>query len=170
MGLQDAYLSLGSNLGDRQANLRSALNALNRERVHVAASSSVYETEPQGLPDQPWFLNIVVRTRAEFSPVQLLRIIQRIERQLGREHPRRRVPQGPRLIDIDILLFGSTIVRKPTLTLPHPRMANRRFVLEPLLELDADAADPATGARFDLLLSGLQDQQVRPIGGPLTLE
>jgi 2-amino-4-hydroxy-6-hydroxymethyldihydropteridine diphosphokinase len=170
MSTRDAYLSLGSNLGDREGSLRAALERLGEERVQVAACSSVYETEPQDLQDQPWFLNIVVLTRAEFFPIQLLKITQRIERQLGRERPGRRIPKGPRLIDIDLLLFGRIVMRTPVLTLPHPRMSNRRFVLEPLLEIAPGLADPSTGTRFATHLSALRGQEVRRLRGPLTLE
>ncbi len=166
----DAYLSLGSNLGDREANLRSALAALERANVYIVACSSVYESEPQDLKEQPWFLNIVVLIRVNVTPRQLLAIIQRIERQLGREPPSRRIPKGPRLIDIDILLFGQRVVRTPALTLPHPRMGSRRFVLEPLIELNSSVAHPDTGYYYSGRLIALEDQHVRKIRGPLTLE
>lgn len=170
MGMKQAYLSLGSNLGDRAGNLRSALQRLKQEGVEIAACSPVYETEPQDLVGQPWFLNIVVLTQADFFPIQLLKIAQRIERELGRELAGSRVPKGPRLIDIDILLFGKTVMQTPLLTLPHPRMGQRRFVLEPLLEIAADAIDPSTGTRFASRLRTLHGQQVRRIGDPFTLE
>lgn len=170
MALKDAYLALGSNLGDREANLRFALTALGQERVSIAACSSVYETEPQDLKEQPWFLNLVVLARTSLFPIQLLKIVQRIERQVGREAPGIRVPKGPRLLDIDLLLFGKTVMQTPVLTLPHPRMAARRFVLEPLLEIAPDATDPSTGTRFASHLRAIRGQQVRRFRQPFTLE
>jgi 2-amino-4-hydroxy-6-hydroxymethyldihydropteridine diphosphokinase len=170
MSMREAYLSLGSNLGDREGNLRAALEHLAQERVWVAACSSVYETEPQELPGQPWFFNLVVLTRAEFFPIQLLKITQRIERQLGREAPGGRISKGPRLIDIDLLLFGKVVMETPVLTLPHPRMENRRFVLEPLIEIAPNLADPSSGTRFAALVRTLHGQQMRLVRGPFTLE
>lgn len=170
MPVKEAYLSLGSNLGHREGNLRAALERLAGERVQVMACSSIYETEPQGLGGQPWFLNIVVRTRGVFFPIQLLKIAQRIERQLGRESPGRRIPKGPRTIDIDLLLFGKTVIETPVLTLPHPRMGARRFVLAPLIEIAPEATDPSTGTRFASQLRALHGQQVRLFSAPFTLE
>ena len=134
--MKTAYLSLGSNLGDREANLRAALDRLQPARV-----SPIYETEPAELRDQPWFLNLVAEVHTGLFPRQLLAHTQRIERELGRV---RTVPKGPRTIDIDILLYGNSIVRAKELEIPHPRMAERRFVLQPLADLAPDLRHPVS--------------------------
>jgi 2-amino-4-hydroxy-6-hydroxymethyldihydropteridine diphosphokinase len=108
--------------------------------------------------------------QADFFPIQLLRVAQRVERQMGRAAPGRRINKGPRPIDIDVLLFGRIVMDTPVLTLPHPRMAQRRFVLEPLLEIAPEVADPATGARFAHQVRSLHGQQVRRVSGPFKLE
>jgi 2-amino-4-hydroxy-6-hydroxymethyldihydropteridine diphosphokinase len=134
-----AYLGLGANLGDRLAGLQRAVDLLSAKGVRVVASSRVWETEPVGGPDQPDYLNAVVRVETELEPMQLLAACQRVERALGRV---REVRWGPRTIDIDVLLFGDVTIEDPTLTLPHPRMLERAFVLLPLLELDPDPVLP----------------------------
>jgi 2-amino-4-hydroxy-6-hydroxymethyldihydropteridine diphosphokinase len=137
MQAKKVYLSLGSNLGDRAQNLESAIAALDRENIHITRRSSIYETEPRDVTDQPWFLNMVVECKTEYFPLQLLAILQRVEREMGRVRPGV-APRGPRLIDIDILLFGTVKMKTEKLELPHPRMLERRFVLEPLLEIAPD--------------------------------
>ena len=132
------YLSLGSNLGDRQANLRNAIGSL-LELGNVVEVSSYYETEPVGFTDQPWFLNCAVAVRTELIPREFLAGIQAIEKSMGRQ---RTQPKGPRTIDIDILLFGAQTINTPALTVPHPAMAERRFVLEPLAEIAPDVMHP----------------------------
>lgn len=132
------YLSLGSNLGDRQANLRNATGRL-LELGDVQEVSSLYETEPVDFTDQPWFLNCAVAVRTELIPREFLAGILAIEKSMGRE---RTQPKGPRVIDIDILLFGQQTVNTPQLTVPHPAMAERRFVLEPLAEIAPEAVHP----------------------------
>jgi 2-amino-4-hydroxy-6-hydroxymethyldihydropteridine diphosphokinase len=133
------YLSLGSNLGDRQANLQAAIRALGK-LGEVRAVSSFYETEPVEMARQPWFLNCAVGLETELMPRQLLAALLGIERQMGRQ---RRLPKGPRIIDIDILLFGNSLVETRGLTIPHPAMHERRFVLEPLAEIAPEARHPA---------------------------
>ena len=132
------YLSLGSNLGDRQANLRNAIGRL-LELGYVEEVSSLYETEPVEVTDQPWFLNCVVAVRTDLVPREFLAGVLEIERSMGRE---RTQPKGPRNIDIDILLYGAATINTPTLTVPHPAMAKRRFVLEPLAEIAPEATHP----------------------------
>ncbi len=132
------YLSLGSNLGDREANLRSAIAALDA-LGKVTAVSSLYETEPVEFRAQPWFLNCAVAMETELMPKQFLARVQAIEQQLGR---RRVQPKGPRTIDVDILLFGNSVVDTPALVIPHPAMHERRFVLEPLAEIAPEARHP----------------------------
>jgi 2-amino-4-hydroxy-6-hydroxymethyldihydropteridine diphosphokinase len=129
------YLGLGSNVGDRLANLRAAREALPARGVEVVASSSVYETEPQGeVPDQPDFLNACLAVETDLGPEELLDACKAVERDLGRDAGAAR--HGPRPIDVDVLLLGDLQQRSERLTLPHPAIASRRFVLEPLLELD----------------------------------
>ena len=132
------YLSLGSNLGDRQTNLRNAIGRL-LELGDVLEVSSLYETEPVEFTEQPWFLNCAAAVRTELIPREFLAGILDIERSMGRQ---RTQPKGPRLIDIDILLFGPAHLNTPTLTVPHPAMAQRRFVLEPLAEIAPDVKVP----------------------------
>lgn len=132
------YLSLGSNLGDRVANLQAAIARLG-ELGRVTAVSSFYETEPVDLAQQPWFVNCVVALETELMPRQLLGRVLAIEQSMGR---RRLQPKGPRCIDIDILLFGSSVIDTAGLTVPHPAMHQRRFVLEPLAEIAPDVRHP----------------------------
>lgn len=133
-----AYLSLGSNLDDRHANLQAALERLG-ELGTVLAVSSFYETEPVDAPQQPWFLNCAVALETELMPRQLLGRLLGIEQALGR---RRLQPKGPRSLDIDILLFGNSVVDAAELTIPHPALHQRRFALEPLAEIAPDARHP----------------------------
>jgi 2-amino-4-hydroxy-6-hydroxymethyldihydropteridine diphosphokinase len=132
------YLSLGSNLGDRQANLADAIERL-RRIGDVVAVSSFYETEPVELAAQPWFLNCAVALETEKMPKQLLGAVLDIEKELGR---RREQKKGPRTIDIDILLFGNSTVNTQDLKIPHPAMQERRFVLEPLAEIAPEQRHP----------------------------
>ncbi|MGH9501707.1 MAG: 2-amino-4-hydroxy-6-hydroxymethyldihydropteridine diphosphokinase [Terriglobales bacterium] len=135
---QPVYLSLGSNVGDRAANLNTALHRL-ASVGEVAAVSSFYETEPVEVTAQPWFLNCVVQLDTEKMPRQLLNAILAIERKMGR---RRQQKKGPRNIDIDILLFGNLVIDAKGLRIPHPAMHERRFVLEPLAEIAAGIRHP----------------------------
>jgi len=128
-----AYLALGANLGDRETSLRQALSALDdTEGLRVLRTSSVYETEPQGVPEQPWFLNLVAEVETTLSPRQLLARTQEIEAELGRH---REIRWGPLRIDLDILLYAEETVVSPSLEIPHPRMLERAFVMVPLAEL-----------------------------------
>jgi 2-amino-4-hydroxy-6-hydroxymethyldihydropteridine diphosphokinase len=132
------YLSLGSNVGDRAANLNTAIDNL-RAFGEVVAVSSVYETEPVEFTAQPWFLNCAVILDTDKTPKQLLAGILDIEQRLGRQRLQKK---GPRIIDIDILLSGNSIVDGPGLTIPHPAMHERRFVLEPLAEIAPEVRHP----------------------------
>ena len=132
------YLSLGSNLGDRAANLEAAMERLAAFGT-VRGVSSLYETEPVDVTDQPWFLNCVVVLETDSAPRDLLQRALAAEKQLGR--PRTR-DKGPRTIDIDILFYGDRVVDEPGLKIPHPAMQQRRFVLEPLAEVAPDAVHP----------------------------
>lgn len=133
-----AYLSLGSNLGDRVANLREAIRRLGR-LGNVKQVSSFYETEPVEFTQQPWFVNCAVELQTALSPRDLLNGMLAIEQVMGRERVQ---PKGPRLIDLDILLFGDTVIHEPGLTIPHPAMHERRFVLEPLVEIAPQITHP----------------------------
>ena len=135
------YLSLGSNLGDRVGQLRKALELLPAAGMEVRRVSSFYKTKPVDRRPQPWFVNCVAEVGTELMPLRLLRACQAVERALGR---RPGIPQGPRPIDIDILLYENVVVRSAALTIPHARLSERRFVLVPLRELAADLRHPVT--------------------------
>ena len=155
-----AYLSLGSNRGGRRANLAEALRRLAAPDVTVRRLSSLYETEPQDLPGQPWFLNLVAEIDTTLKPHALLERTRAVEVELGRQ---RLVPKGPRTIDIDVLLYGDLVADSPALVLPHPRIAHRRFVLEPLAELAPDLLHPVLGKSIRELLQAVHGQQVRRV-------
>ena len=143
-----AYVGLGSNLGDREATLRRALELLG-ERVVVVAVSSFRETEPWGYDDQPAFLNAAAAVDTELSSRELLDALLEVERALGRTRDSPRY--GPRTVDLDLLLYGDEVVDQPGLTVPHPRLHERRFVLEPLAELEPSLTVPGCGTVADLL-------------------
>ena len=162
-GKLTGYLGLGSNEGDRLANLRAARAALERHGVEVTASSSVYETAPQGeVTDQPDFLNACLRISTDLEPEALLDVCKEVERELGRAAGG--VRHGPRPIDVDVLLLGDLEHGSERLTLPHKEVATRRFVLEPLLELDPDLRLP-DGRPLEELLPAVLDQRVTPHAG-----
>ncbi|MBI4898613.1 MAG: 2-amino-4-hydroxy-6-hydroxymethyldihydropteridine diphosphokinase [Actinobacteria bacterium] len=153
-----AYLGIGSNVGDRAANLRAAADALDAAGVRVTSRSSLYETAPQGeITDQPDFLNAVLSVRTALSPLELLDNCKRVERDLGREPRGKR--HGPRSIDIDVLLVGDCVFVHDRLKLPHPEIATRHFVLAPLLEVEPELVLP-DGTRADSLLAAVADQPV----------
>ena len=159
---QVGYLGLGSNEGDRLANLRAARDALVLHEVAVEASSSVYETAPQGeVSDQPDFLNAALRVRTALGPEELLDAAKAVERDLGREPGGLR--HGPRPIDVDVLLLGDLEYSSARLSVPHPEVTSRRFVLEPLLELDPDLVLPDGTVAADAL-AGVLDQRVTLVG------
>ena len=133
------YLSLGSNLGDRSANLRAAIAALPSANFQVHKISSFYETEPVDYLDQPWFLNCVVEGKTELQPIELLRSLREIEASAG---SKKAFAKGPRLLDIDILLCGDETVETEELQIPHPRMLQRKFVLAPLAEIAPQVSHP----------------------------
>jgi 2-amino-4-hydroxy-6-hydroxymethyldihydropteridine diphosphokinase len=133
------YLSLGSNIGERAENIARAIALLPAHGVRVVRKSSLYETEPVEFLAQGWFLNCVVEVETDLAPRELMRALLTIERAMGRE---RVAPKGPRIIDMDILLFGPLVVREKDLEIPHPRMTERRFVLVPLAEIAPDVVHP----------------------------
>lgn len=158
--MKKVYLGLGSNLGDREAMLREAVRAIESPRLHVLRVSPLYETEPMDLPAQNWFLNLVVEAETDLFPRQLLHRTSKVEAQLGR---RRLTPKGPRSIDIDILLFGNAVIDTPSLTIPHARFRQRRFVLAPLADMAPDLRDPVTRKTIRELLGELQGQVARRV-------
>ncbi len=145
------YLALGSNLGEREANLRQALDQLGM-RVHLTTQSPIYETEPWGVTAQPRFLNLAVAGETDLGPHELLQFLKQIEQAMGRVPT---VRYGPRLIDLDILFYDNVILESPDLTIPHPRLAERRFVLEPLADIAPDLVHPQLGLTMGELLARL---------------
>jgi 2-amino-4-hydroxy-6-hydroxymethyldihydropteridine diphosphokinase len=145
------YLSFGSNVGDRAGHIGQAIKRLEADG-NVVAVSSLYETEPVDFTDQPWFLNCAVALETVETPTQLMATLLRIEQEMGRQRMREK---GPRVIDIDILLFGDIVVDLPELTVPHPAMQRRRFVLEPLAEIAPDARHPVLKKTIRDLLDDL---------------
>jgi 2-amino-4-hydroxy-6-hydroxymethyldihydropteridine diphosphokinase len=158
--LKRVYLSLGSNIGDRAGNLRKAIERLAALDIRVLRASRIYETEPVDYQDQAWFLNQVVEAETALFPMQLLTRTGRVEQELGRT---RTVPKGPRTIDIDILLYGAARVETARLEIPHPRMAERRFVLAPLAELAPLLRHPVTHRTVRQMLESAPPAVVRPI-------
>ncbi len=163
------YLGLGSNVGDRRANLQAAADALPGHGVEVLASSSVYETEPVGeVLEQPDFYNACVRVRTALEPEPLLDACKAVERELGRIAGG--VRHGPRPIDVDLLLLGDETYSSERLALPHAQVTSRRFVLVPLLELEPGLIVPGRGSAADALAALADDAAVRRAGGPLAVD
>jgi len=150
-----AYLSLGSNIGDRERLLQDALRLLHTPDLRVVRISPVYQTEPQDVKAQPWFLNLVVEAETELFPRQLLARVQQIEKQLGRK---RLAAKGPRTIDIDILLYDGLVYADAAVTVPHPEMEKRRFVLVPLRDIAPDLVHPVSGRTIEELAAACSGQ------------
>ncbi len=155
MDEKTVYLSLGSNIGDRAKNLHAAIAALPGVGVRVTKVSSFYETEPVDLREQPWFLNCVVEGETEVPAGQLLKKLREIESRMG---SKKLVAKGPRVIDLDILLYGQETIDTPELQVPHPYMHLRRFVLVPLAEIAPELRHPAWGGTAGDLLARTPDQ------------
>jgi 2-amino-4-hydroxy-6-hydroxymethyldihydropteridine diphosphokinase len=161
-----AYLSIGTNLGDRHANLQRALAGLSTGGADVRRVSSIYNTEPVGYTDQPWYLNIAAEVETDLPPLDLLCLCRRIEEAAGRTRP---FPDAPRVIDLDILLYADMIVDEPELQIPHPRMVERKFVLLPLVEIAPGLIHPVLKQSMRALLLSCPDRSVViPVatGGP----
>lgn len=164
---ETAFLGLGSNLGDRLATLQRAVDLLGAEPgVTLTGCSRVWETAPVGGPPQPDFLNVVVRVETDLAPRELLEACLRVEASLGRV---RAVRWGPRSVDVDVLLIDARTIDDPDLTVPHPRMHERGFVLMPLLELDPDPVLPDGTRLADVRLGPDSAGGVRPFAPPLRL-
>jgi 2-amino-4-hydroxy-6-hydroxymethyldihydropteridine diphosphokinase len=159
--VKTVYLSLGSNVGERERMLQSALDLLNTLGVAIKRVSSVYETEPVDFKEQRFFLNLVAEAETELFPMMLLDRIQKIELALGRK--RSGLPKGPRTIDIDILLYGAARVHSARLTIPHPRMHDRRFVLAPMCELAPGLRHPELGGTMRELLARVEGQKAHKV-------
>lgn len=155
--MKTAYISLGSNVGDREQQIAAALQGLGARGIRLTKQSSVYSTEPVDVRSQNWFLNCVVEVETELMPRQLLKALQEIEDELGR---RRMVRRGPRVIDLDILLFGSSVIRTPELEIPHPRLVWRRFMLVPLAEIAPAVRHPVENKTIEELLADSEDRSV----------
>jgi 2-amino-4-hydroxy-6-hydroxymethyldihydropteridine diphosphokinase len=160
--MKRVYLGLGSNLGDRAANIEDALRRLGEsQRLKVLRRSSLYESAPMYVARQPWFLNMVAEVETTLFPMMLLNHVLGVERAMGR---RRTIDKGPRDIDVDILLYGGIVVQSAKLSIPHPRMQERRFVMEPMVELAPDLRHPVLGKGMLELFTAVKDQTVRKLG------
>lgn len=153
--MNKAYLLIGGNLGDRSANLENAFSMIDKEAGKIVKHSFRYETPPWGPVQQPYFLNQCLELETELSPMDLLEVLLAIEKRLGRV---RTVKLGPRLIDIDILLYNDLVLRHPALSIPHPELANRRFALVPLNEIAPDRLHPVRKKTISRLLKECKDR------------
>ena len=157
-----AYISVGSNLGHKLDNCRAGIAALtDSAHVRLVRQSLVYQTEPVDYLDQDWFVNYVVKIRTDLGPLDLLEILQSIERSAGRV--RDSVRFGPRVLDLDILLFDDLVLDDSNITIPHPRMHKRRFVLRPICDIDPDINHPVLQQSMLTLLANLSDSEQRII-------
>ena len=149
-----AYVSIGSNLGDKAANCRSAIEALSRDDgCRLLARSPLYRTEPVDYAEQDWFVNGVVQVATGLKPESLLELLLHIERQAGRV--RGALRYGPRVLDLDLILYGDRVIALPNLVVPHPRMHKRRFVLQPICDINKHLIHPVLGLTMSRLLEDL---------------
>ncbi len=133
------FFSIGSNLGNRKENLKKAIYHLKKDKIKIEKISSIYETEPVGYKKQPFFYNVCIKAFAKISPLNLLKIIKKIEKKIGRKKSKK---WGPRIIDIDILFYNNIILKRKNLKIPHPEILKRKFVLKPLYEIDSKIIHP----------------------------
>jgi len=152
------YIGIGSNLGNREKNCLRAIELLEKRGIPVKKKSSTYETEPWGIKDQPRFINMVIEVETFFEPEELLRILEEVEREVGRGVA---FKWGPRIIDLDILLFDNIFLKEDNLEIPHPLMDKRDFVLKPLCEIAPDIIHPLLKVRICDLLKELEKSQIR---------
>lgn len=159
--MPEVAIALGSNMGDRKANLRRAVELIGRD-LDIESVSSVYETEPMYVEDQSWFLNLALVLKTSLAPSALLEKLQAVEKQLGRA---REVRYGPRTLDADIIFYDALVVSGPGLEIPHPRMAERAFVLVPLAEIRPLMVHPVLNVTVSSLLESLKsEKKVRRVG------
>ena len=151
----DVFIGLGSNVGDREGNLNKAAGLL-RNEMKLLKISSMYETEPMYLTDQPWFVNCVAKFETNLAPKELLERLRNIERRLGRQE---NVKYGPRSIDLDILFYGNEVINESDLKIPHPKLYERRFVLVPFVEIEPDRVHPIYGTSVAALLANLDSNE-----------
>ena len=156
-----AYISVGSNLGDRLENCRRGIQLLTQGNARLKAESRIYETEPVDFADQDWFINCVVQIETVFDPHQLLHRIKEIQHATGRNHDAIRF--GPRILDLDIIFYDDRVINSRQLTIPHPRMHTRRFVLKPLCDIDPTIKHPVLKKDVQSLLNNLDDNEQRII-------
>ncbi|MCA9899546.1 MAG: 2-amino-4-hydroxy-6-hydroxymethyldihydropteridine diphosphokinase [Anaerolineales bacterium] len=164
--MQTIYLGLGTNLGDRAANLQAAIQGL-AEKLVIAAVSPIYQTPPWGVTDQPDFLNLCLAAKTNLPPVELLTFVKNLEVELGRQPAKR---WGPRLIDIDILFYANQLIETENMTIPHPRLAERAFVLRPLADIAPDFVHPALGETMADLAEKVGDVGIRPYPQTIALQ
>ena len=151
-----AYIGIGSNLGDREFNCKQAIGLLRQKGTTVSKESSLYETKPWGVRDQPLFLNMAIEVETDLKPFELLRTLKDIEKKMGREET---FLWGPRIIDLDILLYDNNIVDEKGLRIPHPHMQDREFVLRPLCEIAGDVIHPSLRLSIEELLQRLKSTE-----------
>lgn len=155
-----AYISVGSNLGQKAENCRGGIAALERSgHIRLVDQSALYRTEPVDYQDQEWFVNCVLKIETDLDPLSLLSILKSIERAAGRVKDAIRF--GPRILDMDIILFDDLVMNAPTLTVPHPRMHKRRFVLKPICDIDPDISHPVFHRTMESLLGDLDEKGQR---------
>jgi 2-amino-4-hydroxy-6-hydroxymethyldihydropteridine diphosphokinase len=158
-----AYIGLGANLGERETNIERALSELARSGCRPTRVSSIYETAPVGFSDQPDFLNAVAEIETDLGPRELLAVLDAIERRIGREET---FKWGPRIIDLDILLYGDQILKEDNLEIPHPEMQHRAFVLTPLAEIAPEVKHPVSGLTAQEMSAGIGAKGIRRYSSP----